>query len=312
MASRRYAVKTRLRSSRRTYRKKSAYPTRRTTRKRTYRKKTSMKKRIINTMAKKKRDTMVNAYASGANPDPATVASNFGTGIIITAAPSGLKGNNTHMFIFNPMRRTLVPSNAYYSAARTSSDVFAVGFSEKFEIIPSDSSCWLWRRIVVSQKELWGTSAVQAQTGAQAPSGNTNRQLIDIGMTSSTQAFQDVYDEVLDKLFAGVAVTDWNNTMTARIDTRRFTVHTDKTRRLTSGNAASSPRTIRTYTKFNRMMYFDDEENGTTISPSYNLVTDKRGMGTITVFDLFQCPAPIAPTSQITVGVNSTMYWHEK
>lgn len=264
-------------------------------------------------MAKKKRDTMVNAYASGSNPDPATVASTFGGGIVITAAPSGLKGTpGTHMFIFNPMRRTLVPSNAYYSAARTSSDVFAVGFSEKFEIIPSDSSCWIWRRIVVSQKEVWGTAAVQAQMGAQAPSGNTTRQLIDIGMTSSTQAFQDVYDEVLDKLFAGVATTDWNNTMTARIDTRRFTVHTDKTRRITSGNAASSPRTIRTYTKFNKMMYFDDEENGTTMSPSYNLVTDKRGMGTITVFDLFQCPAPLVATSNITVGVNSTMYWHEK
>jgi len=264
-------------------------------------------------MAKKKRDTMVNGYSSGSNPDPANPTSVTGGGILLTAAPSGLKGTpGTHMLMFNPMRRILVASNAYYSAARTSSDVFAVGLSEKFELIPNDSSCWIWRRIVVSQKDVFGTSVVQVQTGAQAPSGVTSRQLVDIGMTSQTQAFQDTYDEVMDKLFAGVATTDWNNTMTARIDTRRFTVHTDKTRRITSGNAAAAPRTVRTYTKFNRMMYYDDEENGTSMSPSYNLVTDKRGMGTITVFDLFQCPAPLVATSNITVGVNSTMYWHEK
>lgn len=264
-------------------------------------------------MAKKKRDIMVNAYGARVDPSPSDVLDTTGGGIILTAAETLVKGTpKTHMLVFNPMRRILVPSNAAYVSSRTASDCYIVGLSERFEIIPSDSSMWFWRRVIVSWKDVFGLLTVEVQTGADNQGGISRRPLVDLARTSANQDYNAAYDEVIDKLFQGVYSTDWNNTLTAKIDNRRFTVHSDRRRTIKSGNAASAPRTVKTYQKFGKMMYFDDEENGTSVTPAYKSVTDKRGMGNIFVFDFFQCPAPLVATSNITVGVNSTMYWHEK
>lgn len=261
-------------------------------------------------MSKKKRDTsMTNASATpNATPDAPT---NLGQQAIIRA--TGQKEAGTSLFCYIPTFRWLNPSNAAYKALRTSTSPYYVGLSEKFNFQPSDNTVWNWRRIIVASKDQLGLNAQMTANGAQDSVNTvTTRPLHNLGITSSVQSWQDMYDEVQATLFKGIKTVDWSDQMIAPVDDTVFTVLCNKTRRIASGNDVASPRYMKHYQRINRTVVYRDEENGTSVTPYATSVTSKLGLGNIYVFDFFQAPVPKTATSSLSIGVTSTTYWHEK
>lgn len=261
-------------------------------------------------MSQKKRDTsLINASSTpNATPDAPT---NLGNPVVIRA--TGQKDAGVNLFCYCPTYRYLNPSNAAYSALRTSTSPYYIGLSEKFNFQPSDNSVWMWRRIIVAVKENIGLDVQMKANGAQdSVNAVTTRPFHNLGITSSVQSWQDMYDEVQANLFKGIKTTDWSDQMIAKVDNTVFTVFCDKTRRIASGNDVSAPRYMKHYQPINRTVVYRDEENGVSVTPYPTSVQSKPGVGNIYVFDLFQAPVPKTTTSSLTFSCTSTTYWHEK
>jgi len=263
-------------------------------------------------MSHKKRDTMQSAAGVGLNPSPAS-APLANQPLTLGATTTNPSANNTHMVAYSPSIRTLTPNNYAYMSARTATRTFVKGLAETYRIVPSDASAWEWRRIVVSVKgKFGGTPTTIEQIGAQFANNTTYRYMKDLtGDTSGN--YQVLWDAIQDILFRGVKTIDWGSQMTAPVDTARVTLISDKRRMITSQNDAVRPREVKTYIPINKTLQYDDEENGTIISPSKVAVESKIGIGDIYVFDMFACPAPInVASSQLQIVSTQTYYWHEK
>nr|QTE03616.1 MAG: capsid protein [Gemycircularvirus] len=300
------------RSVGRTYRKKAAPRRRSYGKKRAYRKKASTRRSLTDKMATKKRDIMVSSAVTGTNPVPGGAASL--NPIRINGATTNPSASGVHMMMFLPTYRYLQPNNAAYIAFRTSSRPYLKGIAETYSFLPNDGSVWYHRRIVVASKFVFTSDIGASQsTSAQAgPGANSFRRFTDLtGQT--TGVYQTTWDLVQDQLFQGVKQTDWNDQMTAKVDNTRFTVLQDKRYALTSGNAAPRPYFRKHYVKIEKTIVYDDEENGTSISPSPYSVDSKPGIGNVYVFDLFEAPVPIdTVTSTLSISSTQTLYWHEK
>lgn len=263
-------------------------------------------------MATKKRDIMVSIAAQGTNPSP-TAAASVGN-LRISAAVTNAAANGVHMTLFSPTYRYLQPNNAAYIAFRTSSRPFIKGIAETYAFLPNDGSVWYHRRIVVATKFQFTADAATLQgIGAQSGPGAVSYRRFSDLTGQASGAYQQMWDVVQDQLFQGVKLTDWTDQMTAKVDNTRFTVLADKRYALTSGNAAPRPYFKKHYTKIEKTVVYDDEENGTSITPSPFSVDSKPGIGNVFVFDLFEAPVPIdTVTSTLAITSTQTLYWHEK
>lgn len=263
-------------------------------------------------MSQKKRDTMQSAAPTGVNPSPAATALN-GQALVLSSVTTNSSAFGIHMLAFSPSVRNLIPNNYAYVAARTATRTYVKGISETYRLVPSDASCWEWRRIVCSIKGGFGRSNSDIELiGAQYSTNPTQRYLKDI-TGDTTGPYTQMWDAVQDILFRGVKTTDWTDQMTAPVDTARVTLHSDKRRTLFSSNDAPRPRLVKTYVPINKTIQYDDEENGISITPSKFAVESKIGIGDIYIFDMLTCRAPIsATTSQLQVVSTQTYYWHEK
>lgn len=279
------------------------------TKKRTYRKKASTRS-MINKMAHKKKDTMLQASAGGNNPAP---SSNIALGQNITILGTTVDGTNIHKFMFCPTYRFLVPNNAAYAAYRTSSTPYIKGIAETFEFTPNDSSVWWHRRIVFSYKAPVAQNASAMSTlGAQATAEATSRRVFRDLSGETAGSYKDTVTFTEQILFRGQQNTDWINPFTAPIDRSRVNLHSDKRLTLGSGNDAARPRITKRYDVINKTLVYDDDENGLTIVPSALSVQTKRGIGNIYVYDMFHCPVPESSATSLRVGSTQTLYWHEK
>ncbi|QCX35070.1 capsid protein [Blackfly genomovirus 7] len=312
MARTRYSGRRGFRTSRRTTRRKA--PRRYATKKRTYRKKTAMtRKRLITTMSSKKRDTMLSAAAVGVNPSPQNTKV-VGQKLTINPIPTNTSAG-VHMSVFMPSYRGLVPNNYSFLAARDRHTDVGKGISETYQLNPSDASMWQWRRVVVHYKGDFNNTppSVFQNIGAQNAAGGATYRFFTDMTGDTTGGFTAFYDSVNDVLFRGILTTDWLNPLLAKIDTARVTVLSDVSRSLSSQNDSPRPRFIKTYVPVNRTLQYDDEENGTSVTPSFVAVENKIGIGNIYVFDFFGCSAPISTvSSQLSVTSQMTYYWHEK
>lgn len=265
-------------------------------------------------MSSKKHDTMLQASATGSNPDPAS-ATIPNRDITITAATTNTSAAGVHCFINCPTWRWLVPNNANYPAYRTNTRCFIKGISEKFSLLPNDTSVWYHRRVIVGIKPPIGQSqaGLADAIGAQASAGATSyRQMRDFTGQSSG-GYQIVWDSIQATLFYGIKTVDWDNQMNARIDRSRFDVYSDKKYSIRSGNATPSPRFPKFWTSINKTIQYDDEENGISMTPYPNSVQSKIGCGNIYVIDFFEAPVPVSTvTSTLTIDTQQTIYWREK
>lgn len=263
-------------------------------------------------MVRKKRDTYLSGAGEGLNPDPASVV-NRGQALVINQATL-LGTQRVHFTIYNATHRFLVPNNYSYAASRTATRTYAVGLKEVYRMIPNTNEVWWHRRIVFSYKSALGPAVLQSSIGVQASAAATTvRPFRDLsGETETGGPYQQLASQAYDFIFKGTGGVDWGDPMRAPIDRSRINLHSDSFRRFSSGNDVSNPRLCRHYTKINRSVVYDDEENGVDVTPSPFSVDSKPGIGNIFVADLFHCPAPSISDSQLEVSSSSTYYWHEK
>ena len=234
--------------------------------------------------------------------------------------PLYVAGNTYAVALWCPSARdlTLFNGNANsvtQEAARTSTTCFMRGVSEKIRIQTSSGAPWIWRRICFAHR---GNSPFNTNQPGDTPI-NSATQYIDssqgmgrlflnqnVNTMGNTQAAQ------FEILFRGRAGQDWGDPLIAPIDTRRVDLKSDKTVRISSGNANGILREYKRWHPMNKNITYEDDENGEVEDTSYFSVDDKRGMGDYYIMDIFVPGTGAGTGDLLQVSSTATLYWHEK
>lgn len=265
---------------------------------------------ILNVSSTKKRDTMINF-------SNITATSQIG-GTLYTTNPAIITGGYT---TFNPIvwcataRDNTIqngggnPGNKFYQATRTATTCFMRGLAENIEIQVSDGLPWQWRRICFTYKGILNllptlTTAPVFSLAQETSSGwvRTVNQL-------PNNTYRDSFESLI---FRGSKGIDFNEPLTAPLDTSRITVKYDKTRTIASGNEDGCIRKYKFWHGMNKnLVYADDESGGTENVGSFS-VQSKAGMGDYVVVDYFLPRSGSTSSNQLIFNPTASLYWHEK
>lgn len=221
------------------------------------------------------------------------------------------------MSVFCPTARSLVTGGSANIvtdvADRTASTVYMRGYKENMRIQTSTPLPWLWRRITFTTKgPTFLTNVDGAAIQQYLPYSDTS-----IGMArkwfnlqvnnqpNTVGAFNSV-------LFKGVQNQDWNDVITAKLDTSRVTVKSDVTRRIITGNSSGHFSERKLWYPMNKNLVYDDDESGSAEQSSYYSTDSRAGMGDYFIVD-YLVPGVGGTTSDvINLNCTATLYWHEK
>lgn len=269
------------------------------------------RRRVLNITTKKKRDAM---QPLSYNSDTGVPTNTARPGVGIT-----LQGGKTNMLLWCPTARDLTDpggtSNAVtYESGRTSSTVYLRLLAEKIRMSTSDSTPWIWRRIVVSTKN----PAFRALTSAESAGGKNPSPYIEtsdgyqrlLQQWDNTGGNLQTQNLIFGDIFRGGQGRDWSDPITAPIDTLRVTKHYDKTTTIRSGNDSGTYRVTRRTHPFNRTFRYDEDEQGQFQSSSVWSSTGK-GMGDVYIIDLFSNFIG-GTTSLLKFEPEAMLYWHER
>ncbi|UOK20984.1 capsid protein [Chifec genomovirus UA13_100] len=276
----------------------------------TFRSRKMSKKKILNLTSRKKRNGMLawsNTDASGAS---ATVAVNSAT---IAGSPGGF-------FCFCPTAMNLNqgatnPNYAINVAERTASTCFMRGFQENLRIQTNTHLPWFHRRVCFTWKGSgpFNTAAsTDTPTQTYSPYVDTSNGMERIWMNQSVNNMSNTRSNQWEILFKGALGSDWNDLITAPIDTARVSLKFDKTWCIKSGNEAGTIVERKLWHGMNKNLVFDDDETGESMKSGYFSTDSKAGMGDYYVMDIFQGGMGAASTDLLNVVSNSTLYWHER
>lgn len=297
MAYRRSSRTTR-RPRRRTVRRRTTRTTRRS-RPTRVRSSGRLTRRIANVASVKKMDNMANwVPVSSINPGG---AGNFAVqGINPTADPVG--------FLFCPTARVFEGTQNDLSD-RNAQTIFARGYREWTDIRMSGAQPFRWRRIVFSAKGLPDKFLAADPTFISAYYSTTTTS----GYVRQSNVLPSgAFGIVNSILFKGVASVDWSTPMSAKVDTQKLTVHSDKSMVLNPGNQSGLLRNVKNWYPLNRNLTYGDDEAGTGLLTSpFASPLDRHGMGDLFIYDLFES---VSNTADTTLGVRhqGTFFWHEK
>lgn len=262
---------------------------------------------ILNMTATKKRDTMIQFAANGSNT-PA------GGQIGIPANPAGDTTSRVNAFVFCPSMRIIQQKSTVADrAARTATTVFAKGFSENMTFTTTGGDSWQWRRIAFFTKAgdtplaYWRSTSASGSDGATIGYSRLTRNFTGFNSAESTAQWAGFQGN----LFRGTKDIDWQDAMTAPVDTTRITLAYDKRTTIRSGNESGTIRTFKRWHPINKNLVYDDEENGDDETPRAYSVTGKQGVGDMYIFDLFKCTNAVS-TQTLNWTTSATWYWHEK
>lgn len=271
------------------------------------------RKRLLNTTSRKKRNTMLQ-----------WVNTNVTNGNTVTIGPGPLVvSGNSAVCIFSPTAMDLSDQNGVIGsiaqqAVRTSTTAYMKGYSEHIRIQTSSGIPWFWRRITFCSKRPQIFNSFQASdTPVQTNSGNlsyvdtTNgleRLYFNLVVNTSDNTLAAIYNI----LFRGVRGKDWNDVLTAAVDTSRVDLKSDWCTTIKSGNASGTVRDYKKYYPMNKNVVYDDDETGDSEISSYTSVQDKKGMGDYYILDFFYTGTGGATSDLLQLTSTSTMYWHEK
>ncbi|AXB22625.1 capsid protein [Alces alces faeces associated genomovirus MP111] len=288
--------------------------TRRSTKKRpTYRRKsrTMSKKRILNISSRKKRDTMAPIQQNGSSGTPAIGALN------INGAP-GNPGNATFVFWCATARDNTVAqggaaSSVYNPETRTATTCYMRGLKENVEMQTSTGIPWQWRRICFTYKDMTEVCATNngGISGFYEGSNGYGRLMYNM-FSSGSAADVKAYTALQTLLFRGTIGVDWNDYITAPIDTQRVGLKYDKTRVIQSGNANGMLRKYQMWHPMNKNLVYDDSEKGGADTAGYFSIGGKPGMGDFLVLDIFMPGKGSSSSDVLSFEATSTLYWHEK
>lgn len=281
---------------------------RRTTKRRPTVKRTMNRKRILNLTSRKKRDVMQQYSSSNSGGHPlATISPGVQT----------IPGNAGGYYYWQATARDFGTSPTelgtnFDEATRTATTCYMRGLLERIDIQTSSAVPWRWRRVCITTKDnLYNFSNVDAIApyngwlltthGVVRPWVNST-----INNNDATQSAQ------WEQLFEGARNIDWQDMTTAKLDTRRVTVHYDKTVTINSGNANGVFRSFKRWHPMNKNIVYADDQEGGKMTDSHLSVTDKRGMGNYIVLDWFVSHLTATVSDVLRVRSNSCLYWHEK
>nr|UBJ26146.1 capsid protein [Red panda feces-associated gemycircularvirus] len=275
--------------------------------KRTYRPKMT-KKRILNVTSKKKHDTMLTTTNISAS-------SQYGGSAYIQAPAIITGASNAIPIVWCATARDASYdsklANPTDTATRTAQTCFMRGLSEKIEIQVADGMPWQWRRICFTYRNL--TTLIPNTTEA----GKYFYSYLSIGNLGYNRVLNmlphpDIVATLESVLFRGVKGKDWQSAMIASVDKLRVDVKYDKTITISSGNEDGVIRKYSRWHGMNKNLVYADDESGGEMIEAYHSVSDKRGMGDYYIVDYFAPRAGATSSNQISVGMSSTLYWHEK
>nr|UBJ26252.1 capsid protein [Giant panda feces-associated gemycircularvirus] len=317
-------------SSRRGQRSSRRRPAKTTRRKRSYRKrsrKTGRTRRgrvgvgrraLLNVTSRKKRNTMLswtNTTGSGA------LGAVIQSPLVVAGSTSGATLAWVE-FVPTAMDLTDTGSNLNSTSAqavRTSTNCFMRGFAENIRIETSSPNPWFHRRfcftskaldiINLSTKDTPGTDRSIVASGSIETSNGWQR--LAANMALDTQ-MSDTYLRHRNLIFKGSQGVDWDDFITAPLDTSRIDVKYDKTWIYRSGNQQGILKETKIWHPMNKSLVYDDDENGAGENTSAYSVSDKRGMGDYHIVDLFSQGSSGGTSDLIKVRYTSTLYWHER
>lgn len=261
------------------------------------------KKSILNLTSDKKRDTML-CYSN------VTAANPYGSSTY-TASPAILTGNVLHVFPWCATARGITSANGYDGAKvdepiRTATTVFMRGLAERIRISTSDGLPWLWRRVCFASKNNAIRTYTTGTSTSYSPAIFTSSGYVRaVNQVASGTNFDDL-------IWKGTINKDWNDWITAPIDSRRVDVKYDRTVTIAGGNEEGTIREFSLWHPMNKNLVYDDDENGDEDGGNQWSVQDKRGMGDYWVVDIFSPRAGGASTSQLLFEPQASLYWHEK
>jgi hypothetical protein len=182
------------------------------------------------------------------------------------------------------------------------------GLSETIEIQTSSGLPWQWRRICFCLKNPSYLSP------AVAPFLETTAGFVRLMYKNTSGSASDVLlkNNLRTLVFKGVIGSDWNNILTAPIDTTRVDLKSDTTTVISSGNASGRLKRYKRWYPMNSNLVYDDDETGGREAASTYSVTDKRGMGDYYIWDIFVSGIGGSSTDRMSFDPTATLYWHEK
>lgn len=127
-----------------------------------------------------------------------------------------------------------------------------------------------------------------------------------------TDTLSGTRQQWLTVMFKGLQGVDWDDFITAPIDTNRVDLKFDKTWVYRSGNERGIIKETKMWHPMNKNLFYDDDESGAGENTKNFSVRDKRGMGDYHIFDLFSQGSSGNTTDLLKIRFTSTMYWHEK
>lgn len=116
---------------------------------------------------------------------------------------------------------------------------------------------------------------------------------------------------VSELVFSGTFGRDWTDAATAKIDARRWKIHSDKSFVVKSGNQAEAIMNRRFFDPINKTIQYDDEESGADFTTSGWAAYSTQGHQQ-NVYIIYQVYNPSGVGVSPTLSLERTLYWHEK
>lgn len=192
-------------------------------------------------------------------------------------------------------------------ATRTATECYMKGLAENIEIQVSDGVPWQWRRICFTYKGI--NNVAPDITGFSLFRKSTTANFVRAMNMVPNNTYKDTLEGIL---FRGNANQDWNDPITAPIDTSFITVKYDKVRHIASGNEDGCIRQYKLWHPMNKTLVYADDEIGGKMVQSFYSVQSKRGMGDYLVVDYFRPRIGSTSSNQLSFNSTATLYWHEK
>lgn len=266
------------------------------------------KKRILNVTSRKKKDTML------------TVSNTSNTGTQQSPAVNSayVAGNNAGYFLWCATARDLVPGTAGQLAAisnesnRTATTCFMRGLSEHVRIQTSSGLPWFHRRICFTYRGDDPFTTTFNDTGVNQTMNESSNGITRLFFNNNINNTPNYQSNIHALLFRGEQGNDWNDLLTAVVDTRRVTLKFDKTWTMQSGNAQGLVRERKLWHPMNKNLVYDDDESAVSERTNNYSVQGKAGMGDYFVYDFIIPGAGGTASDLLQINSTSTLYWHEK
>lgn len=235
----------------------------------------------------------------------ATVNNGTATAAPMRGVTLGIPLDGFYSGIWCPTWR-LYDSTDKVDSARQSRTVYWKGVAERYRIETQSNYPIEMRRIVFSSPD-----RIQLAAGAPAqasPSFFVEATANRYWRTTGDGAMNFDY---LDEIFSGQRQVDWLNPMTAKTDTKKVKIISDKRFKIASGNDRPMMKELKFYDALNKNMTYDDDEFGGSLNTSgWSEYSNQGTMQNVYIVNILYATGGV--TASFNLDIDTTAYWHER